>query len=1149
MSPHLLSFGSKLTIVITIALLAPIALPNAVAQPTGAASPVAALGPGRAVGVFDVTPVRGSNAAEGQATGSVVSTIVAEAGAQGGSGAVSVLRNYAVSSGGSGSATVFDAVDIQGFDPTSKLEGVGTSTLSLRANGLVMRLTDAKASLLMMEATSAKDQVVTFRAPDSITIAKDAAVDNVYRVSGGAGAVQGAIVILQADQAASGKGASTVVLNGQHTAQATLKQGAQIVFRADTSYASDAAASAGEGVEAYNRVVVATMASGKLVGEATTEFSSGAQLIASAQYHAFAQARTEARETARVTTTLKTAANVAGQACATTTASGGAAAGASAQACARAEVLAYDVDYVDVPARTAEDVAVYIDGALAQRVSAASEVATHADSYWAWTVDGRVLVVTNVAAKANAATQVTIAALAQGQAAASTLTELDASSAITAQIEGGYSLLGNLETSAAGSAQVIGSFSSFFASEAKGQASVSHFTDIRSAEEIFTQIQIVTDIAGDATTSFASSAKAASSAYATESTSAAAGAAVTMTTTVAGNLATTTTFTDSVYSSIETTADVAAVEDFHLSNDISAHALADAANVVELDGPAGKVGYLIIEKAAAGADTHQGFDLSKAQNVKAHLEAGEKLVFRGAASAQARASAELIAKAIQSGSLASESTVGLVANAISSASIDYRPHVHAAIASAAAATHRGVVTLDVAADTTNQAEAMVVSLIADRATLTAQEANDIAVTVNGRAAVAATSAADVLAAANAGSTQATYFVTAGLAGQTQVLANLPALAPGQTSRVVVTSLADARARVNAALDVFSEFQPGYGGASTGGIVSLVAKLDAGLVLDYTVNARSHAAAVEGTSTKVFDVVRLGTSALAAPSSSSASSLKFQNAQGTIEAFDVSEAVLKVAAKTQTAAMFDVASHVTATPLDSNIVMLSAPDFSSALIVVQSAVSGAGASTLDTSLVSRGIVTAQLAPGAEVIFKAFSGFEAELSDAEKVAQAHAIASGELIGQVLVRTDPATRLTSTTSVNYLANPMTSTSVATPEKVEVLVDSATHAGRSIIISVDRNTVPGLLKGDAKLMIDGTVIAQAASYADALNPNVDKYWLITSEGEAGLQAIVTLSHFSTRSVTLETPPHASILLWTTMGLGAVVIGQAVYPWLRRKK
>jgi hypothetical protein len=94
----------------------------------------------------------------------------------------------------------------------------------------------------------------------------------------------------------------------------------------------------------------------------------------------------------------------------------------------------------------------------------------------------------------------------------------------------------------------------------------------------------------------------------------------------------------------------------------------------------------------------------------------------------------------------------------------------------------------------------------------------------------------------------------------------------------------------------------------------------------------------------------------------------------------------------------------------------------------------------------------------------------------------------------------------------------------------------------------VQGLIDGDAVLTVDGVAVEQASSYADAFVADADKYWLITSEGEVGLQAIVTLAHFSTRTITIASPEAPSVFLWTTIVLGIVVVGQVVYPRLKRR-
>lgn len=1148
--------GRIFAVLIFAAFLAPLALPGAAAQLGGAANAAAAAtSQARSVGTFDVTPVRGA-AGEGQAIGSVVSTIVAEGGA--GASGSGVLRNFAIARGtGAGSGAIFESIDVTGFTPTSKLQGVGTSALSLKSESLAISMTDTANSLLVMRATGSTEQEVVFKAAAGVIISASGAASNVWNVAGNG--VTGALVLVSSEGQKSSSGGSTLALNGQDEARATLKQGGQLVFRTNTDYATGAAGGAEAAVSQFNQVALGAVATGRLASEATSEFSTGASLIASAHYFVSASAKTETAAAKRVVTTLRS--EVKASACAAGSAAGsgagsatGAAPGAagsatgSADATANAnvcaQIMAYDLDYVDVPAQTAEQVAVYIDGELATRVAAAADTMTHADAYWATTVEGRVLVLTNVAAKAGAATQVTIAALAQGEAAFNTLAELDAATGIATELQGSFSLLGNLATSTQGAGQVAGTFATFFASEAEGAAETRDFTDIRSATSIFTRMHFAADAAANAQAAFTSEAKAEAAGAVSGSGRATTANAIHMATSVNGQLVANTEFTDSVYSTIEAEAEATTVAQFDLANDVRARAIAE--NMLLLEGPAGPVGYMILTKAEGGATTSSHFDVASSQKVRAALQAQEKVVFRSASNAQARAGADIIAQAIAKGDLAGEASAGFVANAMTSTNVEYASNIHMAIDQAAAATHRGIVTMDVVGSADAEAQATAVALVTDRAILTARAADDVVVTVAGKAAVAASSSAEVFAAAQAAASataSAKYFVLANLDGQTLVITSLPNVVAGQVTKIEVISTADAQARLNAALDIFGGFSPGYGGAATGSIVSLIAKADAGLIIDYTVNARSNAEAAEGTATTVFDAVKLGSSAFAGTSSSSMSSVKFTNREGYVEAFDVSGGVLKVVADATTSARFDLASNVEASSLTDNVVMLSAPDFTGAIILVQGASQGA---SFDTS--ATGVVTAHLVSGSSAVFKAFSGFEAELTKAEQEAHAKAIASGKLLGQVVVNTDAMTSITSTANVNYYESTVASIAVAQPDKLQVLVDSATSAGKVIVLSLDRNTVTGLISGDAKLLVDGKEISQAASYEDVLKADADKYWIITTDAEAGLQAIVSLSHFSTRTITLETPPGPSIFLWSTVGLGLVVVGQAIYPRLRRK-
>lgn len=1163
------------------ALVAPVALPLAAAQLGGAGSAAGhatSAASKRSVGTFAVAPLAGSPS-EGRATGAITSAIINEAG---GDAATSVIKDFTITGGAGSDAAekVFSSIDVRGFQPTSRLEGVGTSALSLKSDALAISMSDAANSLLSFRASAEEQQEIVFNAAADVVITASGAAQNVWEVRGKG--TSGALILVQAAGQQATTGGSALELHGQKQAVATLQKGTQLIYRANANYADGLAQDFDASASRYNEAAVKAIATGRLAGEATSEFSTGLSLIAQANFFATASARTATSEAKRVTTTLRS--EVEAAACAALKGAGSAGASlpgaagsgaAQAHASACAQILAYDLDYVDLPAQTADHVAVYINGALAQRVDAASDVATHWDSYWATTVEGRVLVLTNVAAKAHAATQVTLAAVAQAEAAAQTLAELDAMSEVTAQLEGGYQLLGSIESSASGSGQVIGSFGAFFANEARGAAEVRDFTDIRSATTIFTKMHFAADMAAEASAQFTSTAKAAAAAQAQAAASGAARGAVKMVTHANGDVVATTEFSDDVYAAFIAEAEAVTQADLTLSNDISSRFVADAENVLALEGPAGNVGHLVLMKADGSAQSASRFDLSVPGHVKARLEEGERLVFRGAAQHHTRAQVDAAATAIAEGALASEATVGLVANAIASANVDWQKDVHLAIDKAAEHTHKGLVTLDFVAAAGAQAhaaasaaaqgglsgaaaaQATAFALVADRATLAARSADDILVSVDGQLAAAVDTAVELYA-----STEAAYYVLTSLQGQTTILVNLPEMAAGEAHRIAVASTADAEAKLLSALDVFGRFEPGYGGVADGQVVSLVAKPDAGLLLDYAVSARSTAeGALEATgfasgaldaTTLVFNAVKVGESAFASASSSTPNSLRFESDEAIVEAFDVSSGTLKIRAVADTVATLALAKNVEATPVDANIVFLDAPDLSGALILTHAHSAAAQASgAAEGSLgVAGNLVTAQLAEGEQLLFKAFSGFETELSSAEQQAQAIAIATGRLLGQVIVDTEAgASAFTTTTAnINYYDDVKAITSVASADKVQVLVDSASEAGKTLIISFDRETVQGLIDGDAVLLVDGVAVKQAESYSDAFVADADKYWLITTAGEVGLQAIVTLAHFSTREITIETPEGPSVFLWTTIALGLVVVGQAVYPRLRRK-
>lgn len=1123
--------ASLLAIALLVLAGAPVALAQVPSTPTAPS--------GESVGNFGATPVP-NQPDTSQASGKLTSgTIVEGSGQLGAEGRV--LRDYTVATSGSGSATttLFSTVDIAGFQPTSRLEGVGSSTLSLQGQGVVLSLTDNINSLLTIKATGSASQTVTFNAPSGVTFSRAVGVstDQIYEVrSSVQGRATGTLIVASQTGQGAVSSAGSMAVEGQSKLTATVNGGGELVFRANSAYTGSAAELA------HNAAVVSAIGSGRLSTEATSEFSAGQSLIANTNFFTTISGQTQATAARRVTTQLTAQSQ--------TTASGG-------------SVLAHDLDYAHIPAQKASEVAVYVNGALAAKAGSASQVAELASqgraSFNAITVDDRVLVLASTPSRAESHT-ITVARVADVNTAARTLAQLDAQQGVVAQITGSFSVLGSLPSAPAGqgSGEVVGNFGSFFASEAQGSAEVREYTDVRSGQEVFARIHFAAQAASSAVGDVKPG---------VPSPGAPSPPSVQMDTSAAGQVLAQTTFFDSAQHAIVANAKSATTAQFELSRGISASSVSQG--VVRLSGPSGTVGYLVTAQTDGSAPSASPpqLDTSAAGRVTAALQSGQSVAYRGAADIQSKANAEVIAKAIAAGEVASEVNVGVIANVVSGANVDYSGAARGALN--AAQSHRGLVAIDVQS-TASQAGAVVVN--ADKASLAAESASDILVKVNGQPATPASSAAEVLAsahgAANAGGA-AKYFVDANAQGGTQVITSLPNMAAGATSKLELESKLHAQQQELAAVDVFGAFKAGPGGSVSGSIVSAVAKPDAGVILEYTVTARSTAAQAQGTVTKVFDGVSVSppsgqVQALSSASAASPNALKFTSVSGaSLEMFDTSSAVLKVSNAASAAAgqnvNFDLADNIRvdstgfAGDVAGKIMMVSSDDFSGALILAKTSGDGAvaNAARFDTAAQAQGQIEAQLGAGTQVIFKAFSGFEAELSPEDKKAQAEAIARGKVLGQVVVMTDAATRATQTASVNYFGDVKAIAQVASPDKVEIVVDSATSVGKSLIISLDKNTVSGFATGDAELLVDGDAVRQAGSYSSALSATSDSYYALgPAEGAAnvGFQALVSLEKFSTRTITLQKPPPVNIYIFTTIALAVVVVGQAVIPRLRAK-
>lgn len=994
------------------------------------------------VGTFGVAPSQGG--AVGVAQGALVSGTLSTGG-----GGDAAITSYAV-----GGAMLFSSIDVDGFSPTSELRGVGTSALALEGDAVGITLTDSAGSLVVVRAAQNASRV-TFTTPADVTLAPDPAAASVWRVSGA-----GRAGVLVAAPGASLDAA------GPSQATATLAPGAQVVFRAASGH------------EAYDEAVVDALARGMLAVEATSGFAEGEPLLA--------QAALLADATVRVATDTPHQARAIVQA-----------------ATDRHLTLAFDLDYLDVPARASEEVAVYLDGALV----APASVQAHA-------AEGRVLVLVNVSAHARRAHEVTIAASPAGAPAPSTLAQLEARLSIDARVAGAFERVGTL---------ALGNFSTFEA--VPSGAMVQAVTDARSATQVFARVSFAE---GDGATAVLSET---------------AEGRIEMTARNSQGVRAIATFTDAPSSAMVAQARAATLVACTLGADVAARPAGPG--VVALQGPAGLLGHLVLQGDGALRPDEGA--------VVAELSEGSALVFRAASEARTRASSEALVGALGARRLGTEIALGAAGNALSVAHVDYPAAAHASVASG---THRGRVALDVAASA-GAGGPVIVALVADQATLAARDASDLAVAVDGAQATRVQGAGALLGLVSEGAQGAAWTASTTLSGHTQVLLLLPA----STRAVVVESLLEEKRRLDAALDGFGAFAAGPGGAVRGDIVGLVARPEAGLLLDYAVAARADAEARQGTVTTVFDAVRLGAGSLAATGAPSATALRFQGAEGTIEAFDVSAGVLKLAADATTTATLDLASGIVAEQVSPRVVLLSAPDFAGVIV---------GAA--DLALQGDAVVSA-LGPGDQIVFKAFSGFESQLDAADRLAHADAIASGALIGQVIVRSDATLQVTSATSVNYFPAIASGavvgssmggiagegvpsagfgavqavTQVVSTDKVELVVASATSAGKALVVSLDRNTVRGLVSGDAILLVDGKPVPAAASYADALRPDADKYYLMTAGHEQGLQAVISLAHFSTRTITLASPSAQSVFLWTTIALAIIVLLQALVPTIRR--
>lgn len=1076
---------SRLTVIMLVAVfVATTFLPVAAAQVGSLTGGASSVS--RSVGQFDVAP---KSAGVAQASGAVTGATVSEFTA-GGSG-TGIIRDYTVN----GDA-VIDSLNIQGFQATKSLTGQGTSALTLEGNNAVITTLDSiNGALIVQNRAAASLQVVADLSAGvtaQATSAQSAAVEI-------AGRLQGSFVVVS-ETGTQARGTIDSAQASKNAIQATLQTGESLVFRATPQY--DVSGDAQGRIKAVSSAVVQGMAAGKVVAEVTSEFRGAQSLFANADYSKALAFDSNADVQSRVETTIRAAGGASGA--------------------AQGKTLAYDLDYPDLPAAADENIAVYVNGVLASRADAAGDVtgSAGAATYYATTIEGRALVLVNTGASAQAAAQRTISIVAVPDAnlAARTLAQLNAELGVTSDVQGRFQDY----VGSKASGDVAGEFASFFVTKADG--AVSQYALVEEGVQVFDKI--TWEGQGNAEASL--------------------DAATHATYEIKGRV-TDISVQDSAVATIIADAKADAEGKYELAEGVQAEVVND--QVVELSNGLDVIGHLAIvaDKDVDAAGNH--LSVGAAGEVVARAAAGSKVVFRQATSAEGEAQARLVAEAMARGDLTNEVSLGVVGNVVETTDVAYAGDTDLTVSQAV----RGQIVATLQAEANAATRTRAVLFNADRASLAANSPGDIAAEVKGEAATQVQTIAEAYATA-ASEGRAAFAVTGGAHAATrQVLVVVPSLAAGAAADILVKSKLEAKNQAAAAVDLFGDLHlDSTTGAATGTIVSFVAKTDASAVLDYTVTTQA------ATST-VFDAVVVGEGTFDIVPTVDAPSIRFVNPEATLEVFDTTSALLQITATQDTTANFNVAAGLRAVAKSSAVVMIDqasggATSSIGAIILAKADGSAASSSSLDTSIA--GQVNAQLEQNARVVFHAFSGFEAQLDEADKQALAEAMAAGHIAGQVVFQTKAAAAaasevtLTGHATIEYIQGVDIVTQTASATEIEVIVDSVQSAGRTLILSLDQQTIEGIVNGDAILEIDGEVVARAESYADAVDASndagADEYFLHTTD--TGHQLLVTLGHFSTRSITLHTPAPTSVFVYTTIALGLVVVGQALYPRIRRK-
>lgn len=954
---------------------------------------------------------------------------------------------------------LFRSVIVDGFAQTQKLQGVGSPALHLQGSNAALTLLDDVHSTVQVAASKA----TTVRFDLASNVQPIARTAGLVDLNGPRQQWLGSIIAVGADGPSS-LGDSLTLLDGQVVAHA--KSGSDIIFMAAPR------AGASPDAIALQRVVVTAASRGELASSFVTDFAASG--IASTQLDAARAFTTQTSAATRIETIVGSAAP-------------------------SPAILHYDLAYETFGVRSANDVAVYVDGALAAHAQSAADVRDLAQqgiaSYYA-IVDG-------------ARTQV-LASTSDFLGATEHRVSIEASHALTqaqarAQKHADARVFGDLALHANG--KLTGEF--LTATLGKADALVSSYTTLPARAEIFSAIKVDGNKQG-ATLSLDAQHLRVSGAKADL------------------------TLVDDAYGTLLLDAKQDASAAFTLAPGI--HAVPRLSNLVKLEGANGvDAGTLIAIDNDISRKVSSSLHASDGR-VTATLEKGARVIYRSPGAGEFATEAA-VAEAIANGRVGAQLLAGLQGPSVATTRAEYFSGVLSNVASHA----RG----DIAVEYVSQLDgARAFVLDAKGAALAAKTASDVLVLVDGVPAIPVSNAETVFALG----AQARSYVETSPDGALRIIVNT-ARGAGQTAHVLVESkLAAAASADHAQFGAFKLFEDG---AAVGSFVKLHADRVSGAISHFGLLSSQN---------DLFDSLVAGASSFRSAGADGATSLLLENKEARIDAVDSASGSLHIVAKQATGAAFQLASGVHAQSQASGVVGLKddAGEALGSLVLV-----GPGALVVAGQQVSAELMKGQQVifhANTGVQSELTSAQRAMLDQAiasGKVAgsvlvQTQAIAGSLEASSRDIKSEVGELTTS--SVSALGD-VQLVAAATKDRVDVTISSATSNGRTLLLALDPQSLRGIASGQARVLFDGQAVHEASSLADVLNAEDDagvaEYFVLA--GDAGNEVLVSIPHFSVHTVTLETRSGAAgttpVYLYASVFLGLLVAVETALLLRNRRK